>query len=63
MDYTTILQDTKPDGADARMLAQSFVAAFGPTDQDAGRVRRRKMKEYNKVRNWDRFFLSDGGTA
>jgi hypothetical protein len=58
MTYTTILQDDKRDGADARMLAQSFVAAFGPTDEDTGKVRRRKTREYHKVRNWGRFFLS-----
>jgi len=63
MTYTTILQDTKRDGADATMLAPSFVAAFGPTGQDAGWVCRRKMKEYNKIWNRGRFFLSASGTA
>jgi hypothetical protein len=58
MAYTTMLQDNKRDGADAKMLAQSFVAAFGPSDDDTGHIRRRKVKEYNTVRNWGRFFLS-----
>jgi hypothetical protein len=58
MTYTTMLQDNKCDGADSKMLAQSFVAAFGPADDDTGAVRRRKIKEYNVVRNWGRFFLS-----
>jgi hypothetical protein len=57
MAYTIMLQDNKRDGADAKMLAQSFVAAFRPADEDTGNVRRRKTKEYNKVRNWGRFFL------
>jgi mpaB/rubber oxygenase-like protein len=58
MAYTTILQDTKLDGPDAKMLAHSFVSAFGPTDEDSAEVRRRKTKEYHKIRNWGRFFLS-----
>jgi hypothetical protein len=49
MAYTMMLQDDKRDGEDAKMLAQSFVAAFGPSEKDTGEQRKRKMKEYHKV--------------
>ena len=57
--YLMMLQDDPADGPDSRMLAQSFVTAFGPTDTDPRDVRKRKLKEQAKVLGWTRFFLTD----
>jgi hypothetical protein len=54
-----MLQDDPADGPDSRMLSQSFVTAFGPSDTDPRDVRKRKLKEQAKVLGWTRFFLDE----
>ncbi|MGW4830261.1 oxygenase MpaB family protein [Amycolatopsis japonica] len=57
--YMMSLQDDPSDGPDSRMLSQSFIAAFGPSDNDDATDRKRKLREQNKVRGWTRFFLTE----
>jgi hypothetical protein len=56
--YLMFLQDVPHDGADSRMLGQSWVEAFGPTDTESPEIARQKSREKAEVLGWTRFFLS-----
>jgi mpaB/rubber oxygenase-like protein len=57
--YLMLNMDDPSDGPDSRMLSQSFVAAFGPTDRDDRDTRARKAAEQRLVLDWTRFFLTE----
>jgi hypothetical protein len=56
--YLMLTMDDPHDGPDSRALAQSFVAAFGPSDSDSGADRKRKAGEQRLLLDWTRFFLT-----
>ncbi|MDT7670529.1 MAG: hypothetical protein QOC74_3312 [Pseudonocardiales bacterium] len=57
--YLMLTADDPSDGPDSRKLAQSFVAAFGPSDENSKADRVRKAAEQRTVRDWTRFFLTE----
>jgi hypothetical protein len=59
LSYLMLTMDDPADGPDSRRLAQSFVAAFGPTDANSRADRKRKAAEQRLVLDWTRFFLTE----
>ena len=57
--YLMFTTDDPNDGPDSRMLSQSFVAAFGPSDRDTRAARKRKAAEQRLILGWTRFFLTE----
>ena len=57
--YLMLNMDDPNDGRDSRMLSQSFVAAFGPSDRDSRADRARKAAEQRLILGWTRFFLTE----
>jgi hypothetical protein len=56
--YLMLSMDDPADGPDSRRLAQSFIAAFGPTDRDERATQSRKAAEQRLMLDWARFFLT-----